>query len=146
VRVGPAKELQGGAGGGGVNERTWRKGDEKSRCHFRDLHPQGDGALRNRLQRHLAGDATGSVSINGSADATLTVTVADDSHTHNTIYYTETEVNNAKLYQYGNTGGVANAEGTSGAVLGATRVTPRIYVQTTNPGTTGVVGDIWFEI
>lgn len=94
----------------------------------------------------LAGDATGSVSINGSADATLTVTVADDSHTHNTIYYTETEVNNAKLYQYGNTGGVANAEGTSGAILGATRVTPRIYVQTTNPGTTGVIGDIWFEI
>jgi hypothetical protein len=94
----------------------------------------------------LAGDATGSVSINGSADATLTVTVADDSHTHNTIYYTETEVNNAKLYQYGNTGGVPNAEGTSGAVLGATRVTPRIYVQTTNPGTTGVIGDIWFEI
>lgn len=94
----------------------------------------------------LAGDATGSVSINGSADATLTVTVADDSHTHNTIYYTETEVNNAKLYQYGNTGGVPNAEGTSGAILGATRVTPRIYVQTTNPGTTGVIGDIWFEI
>ena len=94
----------------------------------------------------MAGDATGSVSINGSADATLTVTVADDSHTHNTIYYTETEVNNAKLYQYGNTGGVPNAEGTSGAVRGATRVTPRIYVQTTNPGTTGVIGDIWFEI
>ena len=32
----------------------------------------------------LAGDASGSVSIDGSANATLTVTVADDSHNHTT--------------------------------------------------------------
>ena len=41
----------------------------------------------------LAGDATGSVSINGSSNVTLTVAVVNDSHTHDTRYYTETEVN-----------------------------------------------------
>ena len=39
----------------------------------------------------LAGDATGSVSIDGSANVTLTVAVADDSHNHDGRYYTETE-------------------------------------------------------
>jgi hypothetical protein len=39
----------------------------------------------------LAGDATGSVSIDGSANVTLTVAVVDDSHNHDGRYYTETE-------------------------------------------------------
>ncbi|HCG5955141.1 TPA: cell envelope integrity protein TolA [Vibrio parahaemolyticus] len=39
----------------------------------------------------LSGDATGSVSWDGSANATLAVTVADDSHTHDGRYYTESE-------------------------------------------------------
>ncbi len=60
--------------------------------------------------------------------------------------YTKTAVNNAKLYQYGNT--------TSGQGVGlptdAARVTPRIYVQATEPtypsGQVAVTGDIWFEI
>ncbi|TOP89924.1 cell envelope integrity protein TolA [Vibrio parahaemolyticus] len=39
----------------------------------------------------LAGDATGAVSIDGSSNATLTVAVANDSHTHDGRYYTETE-------------------------------------------------------
>lgn len=34
----------------------------------------------------LAGDSTGSVSIDGSSNATLTVTVVNDSHTHDTRY------------------------------------------------------------
>ncbi|CAM0063572.1 long tail fiber protein distal subunit [Vibrio phage F86] len=41
----------------------------------------------------LAGDASGSVSIDGSANKTLTVAVANDSHTHDGRYYTEAEAN-----------------------------------------------------
>ena len=39
----------------------------------------------------LSGDATGSASFDGSSDANITVTVADDSHTHDGRYYTEAE-------------------------------------------------------
>jgi hypothetical protein len=39
----------------------------------------------------LTGDASGSVSWDGSANASLSVTVANDSHTHDGRYYTETE-------------------------------------------------------
>lgn len=43
----------------------------------------------------LAGDASGSVSINGTANKTLTVSVVNDSHTHDTRYYTKAQVNAA---------------------------------------------------
>jgi hypothetical protein len=39
----------------------------------------------------LGGDLSGSVSIDGSDNVTLTATVADDSHTHDDRYFTETE-------------------------------------------------------
>lgn len=39
----------------------------------------------------LTGDATGSVLIDGSANVTLTVSVVNDAHTHDTRYYTEGE-------------------------------------------------------
>jgi phage-related tail fiber protein len=39
----------------------------------------------------LAGDVTGTVSIDGTANVSITATVVDDSHTHDTRYYTETE-------------------------------------------------------
>ena len=42
----------------------------------------------------LTGDVTGSVLWDGSANATLTATVANDSHTHDGRYYTETESDN----------------------------------------------------
>lgn len=41
----------------------------------------------------LGGDVTGSASFNGSANITITATVANDSHTHDTRYYTESESN-----------------------------------------------------
>ncbi|WP_291632213.1 hypothetical protein [Clostridium sp.] len=41
----------------------------------------------------LSGDADGSVSFDGTADAAINITVANDSHTHDTRYYTETESN-----------------------------------------------------
>ncbi|MCK8112487.1 tail fiber domain-containing protein [Vibrio sp. 2CM40D] len=40
----------------------------------------------------LNGDASGMVSIDGSSDVTLNVTVANNSHTHDDRYYTENEV------------------------------------------------------
>jgi hypothetical protein len=39
----------------------------------------------------LSGDVTGSVGFDGSANVTINATVADDSHTHDGRYYTETE-------------------------------------------------------
>jgi len=42
----------------------------------------------------LTGDATGSVSIDGSQDVSIGVTVTNDSHSHDTQYYTETESDN----------------------------------------------------
>jgi len=39
----------------------------------------------------LSGDATGSVSFNGSANVTIPVVIADDSHNHDGRYYTEAE-------------------------------------------------------
>ncbi len=42
----------------------------------------------------LAGDATGSATFTNLGNATLTVAVANDSHTHDTRYYTKTEFNN----------------------------------------------------
>ena len=39
----------------------------------------------------LTGGVTGSVSFDGSANASITATVTDDSHTHDGRYYTETE-------------------------------------------------------
>jgi hypothetical protein len=44
-------------------------------------HPNADTWTNSRTIT-VNGDASGSVSINGSADATLTLTVADDSHNH----------------------------------------------------------------
>jgi len=42
----------------------------------------------------LAGDTTGDVTLDGSGDVTLTVVVKNDSHTHDSRYYTENEINN----------------------------------------------------
>lgn len=46
----------------------------------------------------LSGDATGSATFNGSAAMPLVVTVANDSHTHDTRYYTKTEVLLSGMY------------------------------------------------
>ena len=53
-------------------------------------HPNADAWTTSRTIT-LAGDLSGSVSIDGSANVTLTATVADDSHTHDGRYYTESE-------------------------------------------------------
>lgn len=51
----------------------------------------------------LGGDLTGNVSIDGSADVTLTAAVVDDSHSHDGRYYTETEADGRFLQLSGGT-------------------------------------------
>ena len=41
----------------------------------------------------LTGDVTGAVSIRGNANMSLATTIANDSHTHDTRYFTESQVN-----------------------------------------------------
>ena len=104
----------------------------------------GDVATSN------SGSTAVTASFDGSSAPSFTLRVKNDSHTHDTQYYTETELNNAKLYQYGNI--TSGGTDTSGSALlsGSTRQTPRIYVQSNDPsaatGYVGVTGDIWFQI
>lgn len=51
----------------------------------------------------LSGDATGSATFDGSANATITVAVANDSHTHDGRYYTETEADSRFVNATGDT-------------------------------------------
>jgi hypothetical protein len=58
-----------------------------------DYHPNADKWTTARTIT-LGGDLTGNVSIDGSANVTLTAAVVNDSHTHDGRYFTETETNN----------------------------------------------------
>jgi hypothetical protein len=53
-------------------------------------HPNADKWTTSRTLS-LSGDASGSVSWDGSANATLSVAVSNDSHTHDGRYFTESE-------------------------------------------------------
>ncbi|QIW90126.1 hypothetical protein OLCHANIL_00029 [Vibrio phage V05] len=55
-----------------------------------EYHPLADKWTTARTLT-LNGDVSGSASIDGSSDVTLSVVVANDSHTHDGRYYTETE-------------------------------------------------------
>jgi len=62
------------------------------------------GALQTARDITLGGDLTGSASFDGSANITITASVADDSHSHDTRYYTQTAAGNKFLIKDG-TGG-----------------------------------------
>ena len=64
--------------------KNWRQ------LYHVDYHPEADKWTTARTLT-LNGDVSGSVSWDGSANATLTTTVANDSHTHDGRYYTESE-------------------------------------------------------
>lgn len=49
-------------------------------------HADDAGKWTNARTITLKGDASGSVSLDGSKNVDLTVTIANDSHTHNTQY------------------------------------------------------------
>ena len=67
-----------------------------------NYHPNADKWTTARTLS-LSGDASGSVSWDGSANATLSVTVANDSHTHDGRYYTETEADSRFVNVTGDT-------------------------------------------
>ncbi len=66
-----------------------------------DYHPNADKWTTARTIT-LGGDLSGSVSIDGSANVTLTAAVSNDSHNHDGRYYTETEINNKYTTTDGN--------------------------------------------
>ena len=69
---------------GGTWDTSWTQ-------YFSDhYHPNADKWTTARTLS-LTGDVTGSVSWDGSGNASLATTVANDSHTHDGRYYTETE-------------------------------------------------------
>ncbi|CAM0112743.1 long tail fiber protein distal subunit [Vibrio phage 6E35-1b] len=61
-----------------------------NRVFHNAYHPNADKWTTARTLT-LSGDVSGSVSWDGSANASLSVTVANDSHSHDGRYYTETE-------------------------------------------------------
>ncbi|CAM0015966.1 long tail fiber protein distal subunit [Vibrio phage D484] len=61
-----------------------------NRVFHEAYHPNADKWTTARTLT-LSGDVSGSVSWDGSANASLSVTVANDSHSHDGRYYTETE-------------------------------------------------------
>ena len=82
-----------------------------SNVAFHDgYHPNADKWTTAR-KLTLAGDLSGTVTFDGSSNFTLTAAVANDSHTHDTRYYTETESDNrfARL-ELGNQDGEINRE------------------------------------
>ena len=91
----PSKHVQIGASGGGNNlyvaGELYAQGYFGGQRVFHDAyHPNADKWTTARTLS-LSGDASGSVSWDGSANASLSVTVANDSHTHDGRYYTESE-------------------------------------------------------
>lgn len=76
-----------GSGTGGLWGRTTTNGTKGTWRRFfaDDYHPNADKWTTARTLS-LTGDVTGSVSWDGSANASITTTVANDSHTHDTRY------------------------------------------------------------
>ena len=78
---------------GGINDFVvggWSYGAGYQRIFHDGYHPNADKWTTSRTLS-LSGDASGSVSWDGSGNATLSVAVSNDSHTHDGRYYTETE-------------------------------------------------------
>ncbi|CAM0063466.1 long tail fiber protein distal subunit [Vibrio phage F86] len=94
-----------------------------------NYHPNADKWTTARTIT-LNGDVSGSVSIDGSANKTLTVTVANDSHTHDGRYYTEAESNARYVSKSGDTM-------TGSLILGVNSLlfdTGAYITRSTNPG------------
>ena len=62
----------------------------------------------------LAGDLSGSASIRGDANVTITAAVANDSHNHDSRYYTESEVNNLLAGKLSTSGTAAKSQKVDG--------------------------------
>ncbi|WCH25177.1 hypothetical protein [Aeromonas salmonicida] len=88
----------------------------------------------------LAGDATGSVSIDGSANVTLTVAVADDSHSHTigNIDGLQATLDAKALGSHVHMGTIINPFQLGGQDLN-TLVTPGVYAQHSNSNTSAAL-------
>jgi hypothetical protein len=81
-------------GGMATTGQIYAGGDVTQYQVFHDnYHPNADKWTTARTIT-LGGDLVGNVSLDGSANVTLSAAVANDSHTHDGRYYTETETNN----------------------------------------------------
>ena len=102
---------------GKANELYFRTGDDKLTDGWSDIqriyndsyHPNAD-KLTTARTISLTGDASGSVSFNGSANVSIPVVVANDSHTHDGRYYTESEVDTKLAGKLGKTEKAADAQ------------------------------------
>ena len=93
---------------GGINDFVvggWSKGASYQRLFHDGYHPNADKWTTPRTLS-LSGDASGSVSWDGSANATLSVTVADNSHNHEWINRDSPSDTPEYALQYLNTNGV----------------------------------------
>ncbi|URQ03502.1 tail fibers protein [Vibrio phage PVA23] len=102
-----AWQLLGGSNNYSDNELYFRRGlttswSSTQRIFMDDYHPNADRWTTSRTLT-LNGDASGSVSIDGSSNVTLSVAVKNDSHTHDGRYYTESESNSRYVYKSGDT-------------------------------------------
>ena len=70
--------------------------ESESDARFLGIHDNADSASKLQTARtiSLSGDISGSASFDGSANVTISATVANDSHTHDTRYYTKTQSDN----------------------------------------------------
>ena len=78
---------------GGINDFVvggWSSGAQYQRVFHDGYRPNADKWTTPRTIS-LTGDVTGSVSWDGSGNASLSTTVANDSHNHDGRYYTESE-------------------------------------------------------
>ena len=80
----------------------------------------------------LTGDASGSVTVRGNANMSLSVAVANDSHTHNSLYYTETEMNSLLAGKLGSTATAAAA--TYAASAGNSNTVDGYHISTSASG------------
>ena len=90
---------------GGINDFVvggWSHGASYQRVFHDGYHPNADKWTTPRTIS-LTGDVTGSVSWDGSGNASLSTTVANDSHTHDGRYYTETEADSRFVNVAGDT-------------------------------------------
>lgn len=77
-----------------LNELAAALGDDPNFATTMTNALAGKLATTHDMTLTLNGDASGSATFTNMGNATLTVTVSNDSHTHDGRYYTETEVNN----------------------------------------------------
>ena len=89
-------------GSHGIINSTGEHYVNSQRVFHDGYHPNADKWTTARTLS-LSGDASGSVSWDGSANATLSVTVANDSHTHDGRYYTESEADSRFVNVTGDT-------------------------------------------